>query len=63
MQCKSHGLPQCAQAEFERLRDKDKQSAAVIDQQTRKLTRLQESIQASKQRIASNQREFEIRNR
>lgn len=50
-------------AEFERLREKDKQSAATIDAQTRKLNRLQDAIQASKQRIAATQREFDQRNR
>ena len=51
------------QAEFERLREKDKQSAAMIDAQTRKLARMQESITASKTRIAATQREFDQRNR
>ena len=51
------------QAEFERLREKDKASAQTIDTATRKINKLQDTIQGFKQRIATSQRECDQRNR
>eukprot|EP00053_Salpingoeca_punica_P021938 m.213574 g.213574 ORF g.213574 m.213574 type:complete len:506 (+) comp27523_c0_seq1:125-1642(+) len=50
-------------AEFDRLRLKDKTSADVIDAQDRKLTRIQDRIQAFKLRLSQSQRDMEQRNK
>eukprot|EP00051_Salpingoeca_urceolata_P005721 m.76460 g.76460 ORF g.76460 m.76460 type:complete len:517 (+) comp14511_c1_seq3:33-1583(+) len=49
--------------EFERLRDKDRQSAITIEQQMRKLQRINDQMQACKQHLATTQRDTEEANK
>lgn len=49
--------------QFETLKDKDFESAKVIEMQMKKLAKLQETIGSLKQKFVNNSREFEERNK
>eukprot|EP00052_Salpingoeca_macrocollata_P007520 m.60516 g.60516 ORF g.60516 m.60516 type:complete len:504 (-) comp16099_c0_seq2:74-1585(-) len=50
-------------SEFERLRGRDQQSAKTIDQQTRRLARIQEKIAACKHKLTATARDAEERHK